>query len=82
MHIHYQWYKSGDPEPTWKSTYVTRTVAPNGKTYLVGSGEYNMRVEHASYIDIEQQAFATLRDKSSPFFSRWRTNGKLRVEAA
>ena len=77
--VHYQWYKPGDPEPSWKSTYVMRAVAPDGKTYLVGSGEYNMRVERAFVIDVVQQAaallqregrkaFATLRDKSSPFF--------------
>ncbi len=77
--VHYRWYKPGDPEPIWKSTYVVRAEAPDGKTYLVGSGVYNMRVEPAFVTHAVQgaaallqsegrEAFATLRDKSSPFF--------------
>lgn len=77
--VHYRWYKPGDPEPTWKSTYVMRAEAPDGKTYLVGSGDYNMRVERAFVIHEVQEAaallqregreaFATVRDKASPFF--------------
>lgn len=77
--VHYRWYKPGDPEPTWKSTYVMRVEAPDGMTYLVGSGVYNMRVEPAFVTHAVQEAaallqregreaFGTIRDKSSPFF--------------
>lgn len=77
--VHYRWYKPGDPEPTWKSTYIKRAEAPDGMTYLVGSGVYNMRVEPVFVIHTVEEAaallqregregFDTLRDKSSPFF--------------
>jgi branched-chain amino acid transport system substrate-binding protein len=77
--VHYQWNRPGDPTPVWKSTYLMRVDAPSGKTYLVGSGAYNMRVERVFVERVVDQAaallrqkgraaFATLRDKRSPFF--------------
>ncbi len=77
--VHYQWYQPNAPEPTWKSTYLIRADAPSGKRYLVGSGEYNLKVERVFVVDavnraatlLQQagkEAFTSLRDKSSPFF--------------
>lgn len=77
--VHYQWDRPGSPEPSWKSTYVMGVGSPAGKVYLVGSGAYNMRVERAFVTRVVDQAaallqregraaFATLRDKRSPFF--------------
>jgi branched-chain amino acid transport system substrate-binding protein len=77
--VHYQWNRPGDPAPVWKSTYLVRAEAPSGKTYLVGSGVYNMLVERVFVEQVVDQAadllrqkgraaFTTLRDKRSPFF--------------
>jgi hypothetical protein len=32
-------------DPQWKSAYVRKAVAPDGKVYLVGSGSYDIKVE-------------------------------------
>lgn len=77
--VHYQWNRPGDPAPVWKSTYLMRVEAPSGKTYLVGSGAYDMRVERVFVERVVDRAaallrqkgrsaFVTLRDKRSPFF--------------
>ncbi|HET19488.1 MAG TPA: hypothetical protein ENO16_02630, partial [Chromatiales bacterium] len=77
--IHYQWYPPGDPKPIWKSTYVVRVEPPSGKSYLIGSGTYGLPPERAFVSRVVDQAaallkregkagFATLRNKSGPFF--------------
>jgi len=77
--VHYQWNRPGEKEPVWKSTYIVRSVAPSGKVYLVGSGNYVTLMEKAFLVDevdaavalLKQKgkaAFKTLRDKKSRFF--------------
>jgi len=44
---HYQWPVPGGLLPRWKSSYVRRVEAPSGRTYVVGSGVYNDRMERA-----------------------------------
>lgn len=77
--MHYQWNKPDETKLHWKSTYVSRTVAPSGKKYLVASGIYQAKMEKAFIVQevqaaaalVQQQgrdAFATLRDPKSPFF--------------
>ena len=44
---HYQWPVPGGILPRWKSTYVRLVTAPSGKSYVVGSGMYNDRMERA-----------------------------------
>lgn len=38
--------------PQWKSSYVRKAIAPDGKIYLIGSGLYNMKIEKSF---VEQQ---------------------------
>jgi signal transduction histidine kinase len=76
--VHYQWPRPGDIFPSWKSTYIQRAVAPSGKTYLVGSGRYNMPFERAFLVELVDSAgqllaregkagYDRLRDRSEEF---------------
>ncbi|MEI8349311.1 MAG: cache domain-containing protein [Candidatus Omnitrophota bacterium] len=76
--FHYQWPEPGSIFPMWKTTFAKRCVAPSGKTYVIGSGLYNMKIEKCFIISavddavalIEKEgknAFPVLRDKSGPF---------------
>jgi signal transduction histidine kinase len=38
--------------PQWKSSYIRKVIAPDGKVYLIGSGLYNMKIEK---VFVEQQ---------------------------
>ena len=40
--VNYVWPRPGTPNPVPKSTYVTKVTGPDGKTYIVGSGGYNL----------------------------------------
>jgi signal transduction histidine kinase len=75
---HYQWPVPGEILPRWKSSYVKRVAAPSGKSYVVGSGVYNDRMERTFVVDavkdaigrIEKDgkaAFPVLRDPTGPF---------------
>ena len=77
--VHYQWNRPGETAPVWKSTYIVRSVAPSGKVYLVGSGDYRSVMEKAFLVDevdaavalLKKEgkaAFKTLRDKKSRFY--------------
>jgi signal transduction histidine kinase len=76
--IHYRWPKPGESIPSWKSTYVMQVKHPSGKTYLIGSGAYDMPVQRSFIIDavnsavklIEHdgtKAFDILRSKRSQY---------------
>ncbi len=76
--VHYQWPKPGEPEPSWKTSYVVRVRAPSGVDYLVGSGRYDMKTERMFIVDQVERAvemvkrkgraaFDVLRDKTSEF---------------
>ncbi len=76
--VHYMWPRPNNIFPTWKSTFVRRVTAPSGKTYIVGCGIYNMKMEKDFIVDevndaaalIEQKgraAFDELRDKTGSF---------------
>lgn len=78
---HYQWPVPGGLLPRWKSSYVRRVEAPSGKTYIVGSGVYNDRMERAFVVDavlravgeIERRgkaAFAALYDPHGPYLAK------------
>jgi signal transduction histidine kinase len=43
--IFYLWEERPDFHPDWKSSYVRKAVAPDGKVYLVGSGSNRIKVE-------------------------------------
>lgn len=53
---HYQWPVPGGLLPRWKSSYVRKVEAPSGKTYIVGSGMYNDRMERAFVVDAVMRA--------------------------
>lgn len=75
---HYQWPEPGHITPIWKSSFVRRVKAPSGKSYTLGSGLYNMKMEKefittvvdsaVALIEKEgRQAFPLIRDKTGPF---------------
>jgi signal transduction histidine kinase len=78
---HYQWFVPGEILPRWKSTYVELVEATSGKSYLIGSGIYNDRMERAFVQDavkgavgeIEKNgraAFPVFRDPKGPFVAK------------
>lgn len=78
---HYQWPVPGELLPRWKSSYVQLAVAPSGKSYVVGSGVYNDRMERSFVVDmvtaavgeIEKNgraAFQLFRDPTGPFLAK------------
>jgi len=79
--FHYQWPVPGGLFPRWKSTYVRLVQAPSGKTFVVGSGMYNERMERAFVVDAVTNAvelleargpaaFPLLRDPKGPYIAK------------
>lgn len=58
---HYLWSRPNDAHPTWKTTFLVRTRAPSGTEYIVGSGDYAMRMEKAFIVDMVDDAAAMLQ---------------------
>jgi signal transduction histidine kinase len=78
---HYEWPVPGGILPRWKSTYVRLVTAPSGKSYVVGSGMYNDRMERSFVVDavrdavgqIEKNgeaAFPLFHDPTGPFLAK------------
>ena len=78
---HYQWPVPGGLLPRWKSSYARRVQAPSGKTYVVGSGVYNDRMERAFVVDTVMRAvseiercgraaLAALYDPTGPYLAK------------
>jgi len=78
---HYQWPVPGGLLPRWKSSYVRRVEAPSGRTYVVGSGVYNDRMERAFVVDAVvravsemercgRAAFAAICDPTGPYLAK------------
>ena len=76
--VHYQWPRPGESTFVWKSTYVKKATGPTGKSYVVGSGLYQMPMERDFVVEkvdeavrlIEQEgteALETLRDPAGGF---------------
>lgn len=65
---HYQWPVPGGLLPRWKSSYVQRVVAPSGRTYVVGSGVYNDRMERAFVVDMVTNAVARIEQAGTAAF--------------
>jgi signal transduction histidine kinase len=77
--VFYLWQDVTSLSPRWKSAYVRKAVAPDGMTYVVGSGLYDIKIERAFVeerveraVDLlktkgSDAAFAAFRDISSPF---------------
>jgi signal transduction histidine kinase len=60
---HYQWPVPGGLLPRWKSSYVRLVQAPSGKSYIVGSGLYNDRMERAFVVDLVTSAVAEIEQR-------------------
>jgi Cache domain len=43
--VFYLWENQIQLTPMWKSTYVRKVAAPDGKTYVIGSGLYHIKME-------------------------------------
>lgn len=78
---HYQWPVPGGLLPRWKSSFVQMVKAPSGKSYFVGSGMYNDKMEkefvvdavNAAAAEIEKngrQAFPIFHDPKGPFIAK------------
>ncbi len=58
---HYVWYKPGEENAMWKTSYVKLVKAPSGKEYIVGSGLYNMKMEKVFVVDVVDEAAALIK---------------------
>lgn len=78
---HYQWPAPGELLPRWKSSYVRLVTLPSERSYIVGSGMYNDRMERAFVVDMVtnavgeigkrgEEAFELFRDASGPFIAK------------
>ncbi|MEW5734058.1 MAG: cache domain-containing protein [Thermodesulfobacteriota bacterium] len=79
--LHYLWVEPGEIFPSWKTTYIRRVTGPDGKSYAIGSGLYNMKPEKTFVTGIVdsaaelikqkgEDAFADLKDPASPYVYR------------
>ena len=78
--VFYLWEEGRELSPIWKSSYIRKVAAPDGKTYVLGCGLYDIKIERAFVKDRvdqavallqakgEDAAFSDFRDSSSPFF--------------
>lgn len=57
---HYEWNVPGGLLSRWKSSYVRLVKAPSGKSYIVGSGIYNDRMEKVFVEDMVKEAVAQI----------------------
>lgn len=65
---HYQWPVPGELLPRWKSSYVRLVSAPSGKSYVVGCGIYNDRMERAFVTDLVAHAVAEIEQRGEKAF--------------
>ncbi len=59
----YLWEEQTDLLPGWKSSYVRKAVAPDGKVYLVGSGSGRIKIEKVFVRDRVDAAAALLQEQ-------------------
>ena len=77
--VFYLWQDRTQITPIWKASYVRKVVTPDGKTFAVGSGLYNPKIEKVFVqervnlaCDLlvkagKEEAFHQFRDTASPF---------------
>jgi signal transduction histidine kinase len=77
--VFYLWQNQMQLTPSWKSAYVRKVVAQNGRSYVIGSGSYNIKVEKpfieghvraaAELLTSvgKHEAFKQFQDPASPF---------------
>jgi signal transduction histidine kinase len=69
---HYQWPVPGALIPRWKSSFVRLVKAPSGKSYIVGSGMYNDRMEREFVVDMVRNAVEIVEKNAEKSFSIFR----------
>lgn len=65
---HYQWPVPGEILPRWKSSYVRLVASPSGKSYVVGSGMYNDRMEKSFVVDLVKDAVGEIQKNGQTAF--------------
>jgi signal transduction histidine kinase len=60
---HYEWPVPGGLLPRWKSSFVQLVKTPSGKSYIVGSGMYNDRMEREFVVDMVKDAVGAIEKK-------------------
>ncbi len=68
---HYQWPVPEGLLPRWKSSYVRLVKAPSGKSYVVGSGVYNDRMEREFVVDMVNKAVAEVEKNGTASFENF-----------
>ncbi|MDX5419594.1 MAG: cache domain-containing protein [Hymenobacteraceae bacterium] len=68
---HYEWPVPGGLLPRWKSSFVQMVKAPSGKSYIVGSGMYNDRMEQEFVEDMVKNAVAEIEKQGRAAFKRF-----------
>jgi signal transduction histidine kinase len=78
--VFYLWEDQAQLTPTWKAAYIRKVVTPDLKTYVIGSGSYNIKIEKVFVeervdraADLlrsagKDEAFKRIRSRASPFF--------------
>jgi signal transduction histidine kinase len=69
---HYEWPVPGGILPRWKSTYVHKVTDPAGKTYIVGCGVYNDRMEKEFITDMVKDAVGLIEKNDTNAFRIFR----------
>jgi signal transduction histidine kinase len=65
---HYEWKTPDGLLPRWKSSFVKLVTAPSGKSYIVGSGKYNDRMERSFVVDEVNAAVAAIEKNPEEAF--------------
>ena len=66
--VHYVWYKPGEENPMWKTSFVKLVKTASGKDYIIGSGLYNMKMERIFAIDVVDDAANLILKKGKEAF--------------
>ncbi len=71
--VFYEWSKPDEDSPTWKSTYLKKVTAPDGKEFLAGSGIYNMKMEKQFIVKVVNDAAELLEKDGVSAFEEFRS---------
>jgi signal transduction histidine kinase len=66
--VHYLWAEPGEIFPCWKHAYIMAVKGPDGKSYAIGSGTYNIRTEIPFVTDIVDSAANLVRQRGKEAF--------------
>ncbi|HPU30444.1 MAG TPA: cache domain-containing protein [Syntrophorhabdaceae bacterium] len=66
--VHYIWFKPGEENPMWKTSFIKLVKSPSGKEYIVGSGIYNMKMDRVFAIDVVDDAVNLIQKKGKEAF--------------